>query len=422
MTKHGSLRHISLATWIICGLGALFYAYEYLLRVMPNVMIPQLMDHYNISNHKYGLLFACYYFAYVPMQLPVGLLMDEYGPRRLLSLACALCVFGTYLFVATDHLIIAYIGRFLVGFGSAFAFVGVLKLASIWLPASRFAMFAGISSALGTITVVFGENIMAVMVQEIDWTFTVTLASFIGIFITVAIWFVVRDTRSSDPEEQSLYYEIDWISAWQDLKLILLNPQIWLAGGIGCLIYLPTTAFAEAWGVRYLENAQSFTPTQAAFGNSLVFLGFTIGAPLFGWLSDKLATRRLLLLYGSVFTFILSLLIFYSPNLTFWQMNLLLLLWGFAYSVQTLVFTVSRELSPTHSAGTAIAVMNMIVMLGGMLFQPLIGVILDWVRNPDMVVHLHAYSSSDYRIAFSIIPLGILVSGFCAYSLKESYR
>lgn len=416
-----SLKAISLMAWIVCALGALFYAYEYLLRVMPNVMIPQLMDHYDISNHKYGLLFAFYYFAYVPMQLPVGLLMDEYGPRRLLTLACALCVFGTYLFVATEELWIGYVGRFLVGFGSAFAFVGVLKLASIWLPPSRFAMFTGISSALGTLTVVFGENIMAMMVQEVDWKITVIISSIIGIFITIAIWLIIRDTRSGDVEEQSQYYEIDWASAWRDLKAILSSPQIWIAGGIGCLIYLPTTAFAEAWGVRYLENAQSFTPKQAAFGNSLIFLGFTIGAPFFGWLSDAIKTRRTLLLSGTVVTFIIALVLLYAPGLKLWQIDVILLLWGFSYSVQALVFPVARELSPIHSAGTAIAVMNMIVMLGGMLFQPAIGMLLDWVRNPDIVVHLHAYSSSDYKIAFSVIPIGIFVSGICALFLKETY-
>lgn len=423
MAEQSSKRDVKITamTLVVCGLGALFYAYEYLLRVMPNVMIPQLMDHYNISNHKYGLLFACYYFAYVPMQLPVGLLMDEYGPRRLLTLACALCVFGTYLFVATELLWVAYIGRFLVGFGSAFAFVGVLKLASIWLPPARFAMFAGISSALGTMTVVFGENILAGMVQEMDWMLTVLLASVSGVFITIALWLFVRDTRSGDLEEQSQYYEIDWASAWRDLRIILTSPQIWVTGGIGCLIYLPTTAFAEAWGVRYLENAQNFTPKQAAFGNSLIFLGFTIGAPFFGYLSDVIKTRRKLLLQGSVVTFLLSLVLFYVPGLSLWMIDLTLLLWGFSYSVQTLVFPVSRELSPTHAAGTAIAVMNMIVMLGGMLFQPLIGALLDWVRNPNIVVHLHAYSSSDYKIAFSVIPIGIFLSGICAYFLKETY-
>jgi MFS family permease len=155
--------------WWICGLGALFYSYEYLLRIAPSAMENSLRAHFNLSATGFGMVSSIYYLAYVPMQLPVGVLLDRYGPRRLLTLACLICVVGTFIYTSTHVDWIAAIGRFLVGFGSAFAFVGVLKLATIWLPENRLAMVAGITSALGTVGAMLGDNFLSVFVDKLGW-------------------------------------------------------------------------------------------------------------------------------------------------------------------------------------------------------------------------------------------------------------
>ena len=102
----------SLLGWFICGVGALFYAYEYLLRIAPSAMEDALRLHFNLTATGFGFLSAVYYYAYVPMQLPVGILMDRYGPRRLLTFACFMCVIGTYLFTDTTSAQVSAIGRF----------------------------------------------------------------------------------------------------------------------------------------------------------------------------------------------------------------------------------------------------------------------------------------------------------------------
>ena len=158
---------ITIIGWLICGLGAIFYSYEYLLRIAPSVMEPALREHFDLSATGFGLLSSIYYFAYVPMQLPVGVLLDRYGPRRLLTFACLICVIGTLLFTGTTVFWIAATGRFLVGFGSAFAFVGVLKLATIWLPENRLAMVSGMTSALGAIGAMLGDNFLEIFVNRL---------------------------------------------------------------------------------------------------------------------------------------------------------------------------------------------------------------------------------------------------------------
>ncbi len=168
-------RKYLLLAWLICALGAIYYSYEYFLRISPSVMEYPLREHFNLSATGFGLLSAFYYYAYVPLQIPVGVLLDRYGPRVLITLACLICVIGIFMFAGTTDFWIAAAGRFLVGFGSAFAFVGVLKLATIWLPENKLAMVSGLASALGTIGAMIGDNLLGGLVIKVGWRETVKL-------------------------------------------------------------------------------------------------------------------------------------------------------------------------------------------------------------------------------------------------------
>lgn len=414
--------------WFICGLGALYYAYEYFLRISPSVMEPDLRGHFDLSAGGFGLLSAFYYYAYVPMQLPVGVLMDRFGPRRLLTIACAICVIGTFLFSSTAFFSIAASGRFLVGLGSAFAFVGVLKLATLWLPEDQLAMVAGIAAALGTIGAMIGDNLLGHMVNWLGWQLTVNLTAFLGIGLVFILWFGLQDKKSDNNQTGTIdSFKQNMI----DLKRIAGNKQIWINGFYGCLVYLPTTVFAELWGIPYLRHAHGISESGAHFANSLLFLGFTVGAPLMGFISDKLKRRKLPMLIGASGAAILMMFILYLPNLQPGLLNILMVVLGLFYSSQAIVFAVGRELSPKQAAGTAIAMTNMIVMIGAMFLQPLVGALLDWsahahatsmpIGNMPLEKMQQLYTADDYQFAMSIIPLGILLAAILTLFLRETY-
>ncbi len=124
---------VSGRAFTMCVLAAVFYCYEYYLRVAPSVMGDELKLTFNLSEAAFGHLAACYYYAYTPMQIPVGMLLDRFGVRKILTIACLLCALGTYFFAATEIFSVAQISRFMIGFGSAFAYVGVLKISDVWL-------------------------------------------------------------------------------------------------------------------------------------------------------------------------------------------------------------------------------------------------------------------------------------------------
>src|SRR3990167_8810668 len=238
--------------WTICGFGAIYYCYEYLLRITPSVMEDALRSHFALSASGFGLLSAFYYYAYVPLQIPVGILLDRYGPKLLITLACLICVIGTFIFAGSNLFWLAATGRFLVGFGSAFAFVGVLKLATIWLPEDKLGMVAGMASALGTIGAMLGDNMLGCMVHEIGWQQTVNYTAYIGIVLTVILWYGVHDRKKYQRHSGTVS---SFRKSMIDLYIIARSPQTWINGLIGCLIYLPTTVFAELWGIPYLEHA-----------------------------------------------------------------------------------------------------------------------------------------------------------------------
>ena len=155
---------------IICFVGALFYCYEFVLRIIPGALQTELSAAFgHISATTFGQISALYYFAYSPMQMPVGMLMDRFGPRRLLTFACMCCTLGSWMFTLTSSMFLVASGRFLVGFGSSFAFVGVLSLALHWLPRRYFSLVAGLITTLGMLGLVYGEVKIAEWSERIGW-------------------------------------------------------------------------------------------------------------------------------------------------------------------------------------------------------------------------------------------------------------
>jgi sugar phosphate permease len=405
--------------WLICGLGALYYCYEYLLRISPSVMTKELMSVYHLNATEIGVFSAYYYHAYVPMQIIVGLLMDKYGPRKLLTMACMFCAFGTFLFASNYSLTVATLGRFLVGFGSAFAFVGALKLATIWLPPNRFALVSGLILCLGMLGAMMSDILLRILVDQLSWQVTLYASAVVSLVLAATLWTFIRDTTSENV--CLVTSSLDFPGLLRRLWGVLKNSQIWLSGCVGLLLYLSLSAFAELWGIQYLQQAQGLSKAQAAQANSLIFFGWAIGGPLWGWVSDFIKLRRLPMLILAIIAMILACVILYVPGLSLVQLYGLLFLFGLASSVQILVFVIARESACIQITATAIAITNAIVMMGGNVFQPMVGKFLDMSWNGAMIDGVRIYSQSAYQFALSIMPIGILLAVIIMFFIRETH-
>lgn len=415
-TKEDSVAWIAL---LMCVLGAVFYCYEYYLRVAPSVIQPELMATFNISQSGLGVLISYYYLAYVPLQIPVGLMLDMWGPRRVLTFACLLCAIGTYVFASTNIIAAAKLGRFMVGFGSAFAYIGVLKIANLWLPRKYFAMIAGLCTALGMFGAMSGGILMAKFVDVTGWQQTLYSSAFIGLILAAVLWIVIRD--KSDREFITMGRASHrGVSIWLELLEVVKSKQLWINGMIGCLTFLPLTAFAEFWAVSYLETI-GLSKEYAALGSSTVFLGFALGGPIWGRTSDIIKSRRTPLMLGSISAAIASvvLLSMQAPSLTILFAVLFLL--GFLASAQVLVFAVGEDGCRPGMSATTVSFTNFIVMLGGFVLQPLVGIILDYLRSKHAQIgpQLFAY---DFKLALMILPVGLILAAVLCFFIKESYN
>ncbi len=420
--KNPSFYSRSMLPWLMCGLGALFYCYEYLLRMSPSVMTNSLMATFSIDAGMLGNLIAYYYYIYMPMQLPVGVLMDRYGPRRLLVFACLLCVIGSFWFASAAHASALGASRLLTGLGSAFAFVGVMKLASSWLPENRFALAAGLTTTLGTIGGMIGDDVISRMIGYHGWRHTIYDFAIIGLVLALVIFLLMRDEpKDPIPQSRPMMSKMTFNKLWPEIKILVTNPLIWVVGVVGLFTYLPASAFAELWGVPFLKTAYGLNREAAAHAISFVFFGLAIGNPIIGWISDKIRQRRKPLILGAFIAAVLGFILVYIPNLSQVELYSVLFLFGFFSSVETLVFAIGREVSPDDVSGTAIGFTNMLVMFGGVIFQPLIGILLDSRWNGTKLHNVPVYTLSNYHFALFAIPAGFLLSIVLMYFMPETH-
>lgn len=413
--------------WVICGLAAAFYCYEYLLRITPGLMVPELQAAFSINGQALDAtmityLSVFYYYAYTPMQLPVGLIIDRYGPRWILTLAVLFCAIGAAVFAQTNVWGMAASGRFLMGFGSAFAFVGVLKLASTWLPANRFALVSGLATTLGMVGAMIGGVMMTELIVEIGWRNTVTYSSYVGFILLPIIWLVVRDApskvSSSQKATSGTYSSFRLLC--KEIYYSLRNSQIWLNGIIAGLIMAPTMVFPELWGKLYLQTLFKIDEVEATSTAHMIFLGWAIGGPIAGLISDKLGRRKWPITIGSLIAAAILLVFFYYPGLTLAQSKIILFLFGIFSSVQVICFAVGRENCPQSLAATAVAVTNFLVVSFS-FFQVIVAKILDYTWDGVVVDSLKVYNAESFQIAMLVLPAAVFLAFILSFFLKETY-
>lgn len=408
--------------WVMFVMGASYYCLAYFLRVSPSVMKQELLSHFKITATEFGSLSSSYYNAYTPMQLFVGVIVDRLGARRVLVSASLVTMLGLSVFIHAETLAIAKWGRFLIGFGAAFAYITVLKIVALWLPPNRFATAAGLTSALGMSAGIFSQIYLASFVHKVGYRSALSTGLIAGLILAVVLFLVVRDR----PKEKRIAHKLSgeqltFRQTLRGLGMVLTKSETWVIGIVGLLLYLPASAFLDLWGIPYLQTAYKVSPERAAWMISLVYFGWIIAGPLIGALSDRIRLRCMPLLVTSIFSTIFSAMAFYIPNLPMSALYTLLFLFGITCGSHPLVFSLSREKNPEQISGTATATTNFFIMLGGVLFQPFMGKILDWHWSGQMLDGVRIYTLADYKFALAVVPIGLLLSCFLTLLIKETH-
>ncbi len=403
------LRVLPLLAW---ATGATFFFYAWVLRVAPSVMVEELMRDFAVGAGVLGHLSAAYFYGYAGMQIPVGLLLDRFGPRRLMTVAALVCAGGCVLFATGGSFATVITGRFLIGASAAFSLVGAMAVAGHWFPANRFAIFSGLAMAMGMAGGVLGQAPLRLAIEASDWRTTTLLLAAGGVAIAVAAWATVRDKWHGSG---------GMAVALSGLGKVMRHRQTLLIALTGLGTSAPLLAFAGLWGVPFLETAYGMSRTSAAGVTSAFFAGWGVGAPLFGWLSDRIGRRRDPLLFALALKTVALAALIYVPGLPLVALVALSFLVGLFGSAQILCFALVKENHTPALSGTAIGFLNAVVTGAGALFQPLVGILLDLAWTGEIASGARVYQAEAYRIALASL-IACCVGGFlCLLAVRETY-
>lgn len=380
------------------ALGGLFYCFGFFQRVAPAVMVGEMMREFSVGAAIAGMLSGLYFYTYAGMQIPIGLLLDRFGPRRMLAGFALLSALGSALFAMADGLGAAYLGRAMVGLGAAVTWVGTLKLASLWFPPQRFAMVTGMTLAMGMAGAVGGQAPLAAAVEAFGWRGTMWAAAGVAGVLSMVLWLLVRDGSGQGAGGGTGRAEGQGLA--EGLKRVLRAPQTYVLGLYSMTMAAPLLSFAGLWGVPYLVQVHGLERGEAALTTSAVLVGWGIGSPLTGWLSDRMGRRRPALIASAVGALVLTAAALYLPGLPLFGRQVLLSLVGLMGGGFVLSFATARENAPAWAGGAALGVCNTASMSSGAIFQPLIGWLLDLNWDGRMEAGSRVYSPEAWDLAF----------------------
>lgn len=410
------IQHKSYYPWLIWALCAGFFFAEYLVRLEPSITKQQLMQAFNLNALGFGTLSSFFTFSYILMQIPVGTLVDKYGARLLLIINTLICALGCFIFATAYSVGVAEFGRLISGISSAFAFVGTLRLATYWFPSNKIGLIAGMTQASGMLGAAVGEGPFALIVNVLGWRDTMWLIGGIILALCVLIAALVKDR----PDETEIKTADKSLGALVSLMTVLRNPQSWYNGIFVGLLYAPTAAFAELWGVPFLTETYHISTTLAATGVSAIFLGWTIGAPITGWISDRIKKRKPIIVASAICSLILLCCILYLPNLPIAGLFALLFLYGLSNTGVATSYAISSEINNTQVTGTSIAFANMTSVIVGSGLQPIIGMLLDQKWSGIMLNNAPAYTLEAYQYALQSLPACLVLAIIFALIVKET--
>ena len=422
MTKTRRLKQAdyNFKPWLIWGLGCLFYFYECLLQVSPSVMSSELMHDFGVTSHTLGILSGIYFYSYAAMQLPCGVMTDYFGPRRLLTIATTICALSTIAFGLTDNFFMACVARLMIGFGSSFAVVGTLKLASNWFPANRFAFLTGLMVTLGMLGAIFGEAPLALLIDHYGWRHSMLIMGVIGLAVALLIFVFTKDhgthiyegATDEVKEEGSLGHR---------LLILLRNKQLWLVALFGGLMYTATPVICGLWGVPFLMLSMHLSKAVAANYISLVLIGWAVAGPLWGILSNKIGLRKPPLYVGCIGALLCSSLIIFGSLHSKLLVQFLLFAFGVFSAGFLPAFALAKELSNQKYVATALSFMNMMNMVGIAIVQPAVGFILDGLWSGQMTDQVRVYTVANYQVALAVLPVGMLVALLLLPMIRETH-
>ena len=398
----------------VITLAAFFLFYKYILQVSPSVMSHELMSAFSLNGAGLGFMAACYFYTYMILQIPAGLLLDRFGLRLLLTITITVAAIGGVIFSQTSTVWAADVARGLIGAGAAFGTTGYMKAVNNWAPRQHLAIFSGLFGTACMLGATFASSPIAILVTHLGWRQTMLLVGALGIILALCVGLFVRNGAKEKSEYTS---SGNFLSG---LKAVLCTRNNWPLLVFNGIAFAPVAVYGGLWGAPFLEQTYHVSRTHAAFSASLIFFGLAVGGPILGWLSDHFHHRKRFIYLGTVISLICLLLMLYLPGHSMVTIDVLTFLTGLGLSSFLISYTMALEYNSVAHAATVIAVINTGSPIFGAIAEPLIGHLLDNGWHGKVGVHgVHIFSTADYHQALIVLPIYLLIALVAMWLVKE---
>lgn len=391
-----------LIAWTVWILASIFYAYQYILRVMPNVLIEDIMPQFGFDAATFGQFSGVYYIGYSLMHLPVGILLDRVGPKKVMSFCILLSVIGLLPLLFANFWVYPIVGRVLVGMGSSAAILGVFKVIRMSFHESQFTKMLGFSATIGLIGAIYGGGPVNYLRERLGYEALVQLMALLGVGLAILTYFLVPKMEK----------KID-SSVWASVKEVLSEKRVLATCLFAGLMVGPLEGFADVWGSAFLKHVYGFDQGLSSSLPSLIFIGMCFGAPILGFLGEK-TQKPLPTIIGAA---VLMAAIFFA--LCFWRFSLsslsvCFIIVGICCAYQVLAIYLATTFVREELAGLTSALVNMIVMVFGYVFHSSMGAVVNLSGGPTNPAALIS--------SLSIIPCALTVGAVGFLLLNRSRK
>lgn len=353
-----STRIVAWSVWII---ASIFYAYQYILRVMPNIMLDDIMQQFNIDAATFGQFSGIYYIGYSLMHLPIGIMLDRFGPRKVMTVCILLSVAGLLPLIFASHWIYPIAGRLLLGMGSSAAILGVFKIIRMTFIEKQFPRMLSFSVTIGLIGAIYGGGPVSYMRAEFGYQTVIELFAIAGIALAAATYWIVPELAS--PQKTPVL---------SNIRKVLSNGRVIWSCLFAGLMVGPLEGFADVWGSAFLKQVYGFDGALAASLPSIIFIGMCFGAPVLSLIAEKIGSY-LGTIIGAGIVMAACFFSMLAWHLTPEILSFCFVLVGICSAYQILAIYQTSTYVSENVAGLTTAVANMIIMIFGYAFHTTIG-------------------------------------------------
>lgn len=399
-----------LAPWLVCLGAGCFFLYEFFQLNVFDVINVALRDDFNLDATRLSWLSSAYLWANLIFLLPAGMILDRYSVKKVIMVSLSICVLGTFGFAFARHFPLAFFCHFLTGIGNAFCFLSCVILVSRWFDPRRQGLVIGLIVTMAFVGGMLAHAPFAYLVMQLGWRSAVLLDGALGVVILFALGMILQDRPKGAKVENKAHTHTSF-------KTILCNQQTWLAGLYTSCLNLPIMVLCVLWGVNYLTEAHNLSVLAASEVVSLILIGSIFGCPLAGYMSDRQGKRKPLMLFCSLLSLAVVMLLVKTGPLSIAWLSLMFFLLGLFSGAQVIGYPVVAESNAAHATGTATALASMVIMGGGAVAQILFGKLLN--LHTDRISG--AYTAADFDYAMWLFPVAMGIAVLAVLKMKETH-